>query len=166
MDRKHFKRYMLALTIFSLLVQGLTNITWAPEAMGRLLVLKSMGGFDGGPPAFSYMVIGEQTLSQLSARQRGGVEKTLKARGTKLLLHEGDVPPENKVYIDEDGKPQFVGYKDASKNNWTIHARFPCYFRASYGNYTGNLGAFGTEGRFVWFLGKWFKVWSGSVIMA
>ena len=160
------KRISLTLAVLVLLLQVVTYVLWAPEALGRRLVLHSMSGFQGGPPTFSYMVIGNSAMDQLSDRQQNGVRETLKTWGTTLVHHRDELPAKHKHYETRNGKSRFLGYQDASENHWVLHFRIPFCVHASYGNHTGPLGAYHTEGLFVWLLGRRVKVWSGPTIMA
>jgi len=158
-------RNVVAVLVLLLVVQTVTYFLWAPEAKGRLLVLSSLGGFEWGPPVFSYIVLDNSALIQLSPREYRGMENLLQERGTTMVVHRDELPPENLQRYEEDGR-QYLQYHDASQNIWAVGVRGPFFFHAKYGNGTGPEGAYGSSGLFVWFFGKWFKIWSGQTQMA
>jgi len=81
-----------------------------------------------------------------------------------LYTDRDDIPEEDVVRSEHDGK--WIGYKDGSVNGWTITFQIPLCFYAHFGNVTGNLGAYGSEGLFIWFFCRWVKIWSGRTVMA
>ncbi|MCL4691952.1 MAG: hypothetical protein KJ060_05500 [Candidatus Hydrogenedentes bacterium] len=164
---KNRKTLRIVLIVLALLLffQTATYYLWAPEARGRLLVLKSLGGFEGGPPVNSYIVIDNGSLRQLSPREYRGMEELLQERGTTMVVYRDQLPPENLQHFEE-GVHEYIQYVDASQNSWAIKYRGPFFFHASFGNYTGPLGAYGSSGLFVWVFGKWFQVWYGTTYMA
>lgn len=165
MKNRKALRNVVAVLVLLLFLQTVTYFLWAPEARGRLLVLRSLGGWEGGPPAFSYIVLDNSALGQLSPREYRGMEELLRERGTTMVVYRDQLPPENLQRHDEGGN-EFIQYVDASQNTWAIKYRGPFFFQASFGNHTGPLGAYGSSGLFVWVFGKWFQVWRGTTFMA
>lgn len=80
-------RNVVAVLVVPLVVQTATCFPWAQEARGRLMVLKSLGGFEGGPPVFSHIVLDNGTLGQLAGREYSGMTNVLEERGTKMIVH-------------------------------------------------------------------------------
>lgn len=165
MKNRKTLRNVAAVLVLLLFLQTLTYFLWAPEAQGRLLVLKSLGGFEGGSPFSSYIVIDNGSLRQLSPGAYRGMARLLEQRGTKMVVYRDELPPENLERIEEGGQ-EYLQYVDASQNSWAVKFRGPFFFYASYGNYTGPTGAYGSSGLFIWIFGKWFQVWSGQTEMA
>jgi hypothetical protein len=158
------RRIPAILAIF-LLVQTATYLDWSAEARGRLLVLKSLGGTEGGPPAYSYIVLDDTALGQLSGREYRGIQYLLQARGTKRVDYWYNLPRENLEGFEQGGR-EYVQYRDASQNGWDIDFRGPFFFHASFWNRTGPEGFYGSSGLFVWILGGWIQVFSGETKMA
>jgi hypothetical protein len=165
MKNRKMLRNVVALLVLLLVLQTASYVLWAPEARGRLLVLKSLGGFEGGPPVLSFIVLDNGTLGQLSGREYNGMTNLLKSRGTHMVVHRDELPPENlKRHVE--GGTEYLQYVDASQNTWAIKYRGPFFFHARYGNHTGPEGAYGSSGVFVWLFGTWFQVWRGQTVMA
>ncbi len=114
--------------------------------------------------ADKWMCIRSATWDAMTGRQREAVEERLHESGMVLYMDRDDIPEENVVRSEHDGK--WIGYRDGSVNGWTITFQIPCCFYARFGNVTGNLGAYGSEGLFIWVFCRWVKVWSGLTVMA
>lgn len=161
-----WKKALIVAAVVLLLEVVTYSLFGSPQKALTLLEV-SGGGWDGPPPEFRWMCIEDKTWQAMSPRQQNAVEKRLQRKGIKPYKNRDDMPEENTIWSEEkEGERQWVGYAGGSVNNWTVNSDWPFCFRAHFGNVTGNLGAYGSEGIFVWIFGRWVKVSSGQTIMA
>jgi hypothetical protein len=97
-----------------------------------------------------WMCIESDTWHKMTRRQQKAVEACLRERGMVLYTDRDDIPEENVIWGEYDGERRWIGYSGGSSNSWGIKFQMPCCFYAHFGNVTGDLGAYGSEGLFIW----------------